>query len=81
MEKKSYEFLLRSKIEDIGFINKIMEAYEGAGVVRTLDAKTGLVSIVLTEDFKDFVREILEDLRNRWVSFELLSEGPWSGRL
>ncbi len=81
MEKKSYEFLLRTRVEDIDFINKIIEAYEGVGVVRTLDAKTGLLSIVLTEDFKDFVREILEDLRSKWVSFEILSEGAWSGRL
>lgn len=72
MESKSYEFLLRSKVEDIDFINKIMEAYEGVGVVRTLDSKTGLLSIVLTEDFKDFVREMLEDLGKNgflWKSF------------
>lgn len=81
MKSKSYEFLLRSKVEDIDFINKIMEAYEGVGVVRTLDSKTGLLSIVLTEDFKDFVREMLEDLGKKWVSLEILSEGTWSGRL
>ncbi|RXZ69204.1 DUF4911 domain-containing protein [Fusobacterium necrophorum] len=81
MESRSYEFLLRSKVEDIDFINKIMEAYEGVGVVRTLDSKTGLLSIVLTEDFKDFVREMLEDLGKNWVSLEILSEGAWSGRL
>ena len=32
--KKSYEFLIQSKREDIDFINKIVDAYEGAGSVR-----------------------------------------------
>ena len=33
----SYEFLIQSRKEDIDFINKVVEAYEGAGVVRTVD--------------------------------------------
>lgn len=78
---KSYEFLLKSRIEDIDFINKIMEAYEGAGVLRTLNPREGLLSLVLTEDFKDFAREILEDLGNKWVHLEIISEGPWKGTL
>lgn len=79
--EKSYEFLLRSRAEDIDFINKIMEAYEGIGVVRTLNPKEGLLSIVLTDDFKDFVREVLEDLGKKWVRLEIVSEGPWKGVL
>ena len=34
----SYEFLIQSRKEDIDFINKVIEAYEGIGVVRTVDA-------------------------------------------
>lgn len=79
--KQSYEFLLKSRVEDIDFINKIMEAYEGIGVVRTLNPREGLLSVVLTEDFKDFVREVLEDLSKKWVQLEIISEGPWRGIL
>ncbi len=66
---KSYEFLIQSRREDIDFINKIIEAYEGVGVVRTLDPIKGIISVISTDDFKDFIREILEDL------------GPWKGNL
>lgn len=68
-------------MEDIDFINKIMEAYEGIGVVRTINPKEALLSVVLTEDFKEFVKEVLEDLSKKWVQLEIVSEGAWSGRL
>ena len=49
--KKSYEFLIQSKREDIDFINKIVEAYEGAGVVRTLDPIKGIISVIFNRRF------------------------------
>ena len=70
--KKSYEFIIQSKKEDIDFINKIVEAYEGAGVVRTLDS---------TDDYKDMMREVLIDLGNRWVDLKIIEEGAWKGTL
>lgn len=78
---KNYEFLLKSRTEDVDFINKIIEAYEGIGVLRTLNPREGLLSLILTEDFKDFVREVLEDLGKKWVQLEIISEGPWKGVL
>ncbi len=78
---KSYEFLIESKREDIDFINKIIEAYEGAGVVRTLDPIKGIISVISTDDFKDFIRDILEDLGNKWVKLDIIKEGPWQGTL
>ncbi|MGL4358041.1 MULTISPECIES: DUF4911 domain-containing protein [unclassified Cetobacterium] len=77
----SYEFKIKTKREDIDFINKIMEAYEGVGVVRTKNADAGDLSIVSTTDFKEDVRMIVEDLNRKWVKAEIVSEGPWSGEL
>ncbi|MGL4534098.1 MAG: DUF4911 domain-containing protein [Fusobacteriaceae bacterium] len=77
----SYEFLIQSRKEDIDFINKIIEAYEGIGVVRTLSAEKGLLNIITTYDFKDLLRAILEDLNNKWVKAEILEEKAWSGGL
>ncbi|MGL6066590.1 MAG: DUF4911 domain-containing protein [Cetobacterium sp.] len=77
----SYEFKIKTKREDIDFINKIMEAYEGVGIVRTKDATAGDLTIVSTTDFKDDVRMIVEDLNRKWVKAEIVSEGPWSGEL
>ncbi|WP_297408004.1 DUF4911 domain-containing protein [uncultured Cetobacterium sp.] len=81
MGSNSYEFKIKTKREDIDFINKIMEAYEGVGIVRTKDANAGDLTIVSTTDFKDDVRMIVEDLNAKWVMAEIVEEGPWSGEL
>lgn len=78
----SYEFLIQSRKEDIDFINKIMEAYEGFGVVRTVDANAGIVNIISTDDFKDEAKEIILDLsKNYGVVADIIEEGPWKGSL
>lgn len=77
----SYEYLIQSRKEDIDFINKIMEAYEGAGVVRTVDPHKGLINIITTYDFKDFVKEIVKDLDKNEVVAKIVEEGPWKGSL
>ena len=79
--KKSYEFIIQSKKEDIDFINKIVEAYEGAGVVRTLDSTNGIISVISTDDYKNMMREVLIDLGNRWVDLKIIEEGAWKGTL
>lgn len=78
----SYEFLIQSRKEDIDFINKIVEAYEGIGVVRTVDANAGLVNIISTDDFKYFVKVIVEDLsKNYGIEAKIIEEGAWKGSL
>lgn len=77
----SYEFLIQSRKEDIDFINKIIEAYEGAGVVRTVDPNKGLINVITTDDFKDFIRFIIEDLNREEVKAEIVEEGQWKGSL
>lgn len=81
VDEKSYEFIIQSKKEDIDFINKIVEAYEGAGVVRTLDSTNGIISVISTDDYKDMMREVLIDLGNRWVDLKIIEEGAWKGTL
>lgn len=81
MHSQSYEFKIKTRREDIDFINKIMEAYEGIGVVRTKDADAGDLTIVSTSDFKEDVRMIIEDLDKKWVIAKIVEEGPWSGQL
>lgn len=78
---KSYEFFIQTRKEDIDFINKIMEAYEGVGVVRTNDPKKGLITIITTTDFKEIAKEIIIDLGKNYVELEILKEGLWNGNL
>ena len=77
----SYEFRIKTRREDIDFINKIMEAYEGVGIVRTKNANEGDLVIVSTTDFKEDVRMIVEDLNKKWSKVEIVCEGLWSGEL
>lgn len=78
---ESYEFIVKSRKEDIDFINKIIEAYEGLGVVRTTNAKEGLLTIVTTDNFKDDLRDVIVDLGKNYVVAEILEEGSWKGKL
>lgn len=78
---ESYEFIVKSRREDIDFINKIIEAYEGLGVVRTTNAKEGLLTIITTDNFKDDLRDIILDLGKNYVVAEILEEGKWKGKL
>lgn len=77
----SYEFKIKTRREDIDFINKIMEAYEGVGIVRTKNADAGDLTVISTIDFKEDVREIIEDLNAKWVKAEIVWEGPWTKEL
>ncbi|WP_410208594.1 DUF4911 domain-containing protein [Fusobacterium sp.] len=78
----SYEFLIKSRKEDIDFINKIIEAYEGIGVVRTVNANEGIINIITTGDFKDIVKDVIKDLNDKYnVIAEITEEGPWKGSL
>ena len=52
------------------------------GVVRTVNAKEGLITIISTNDFKEETREVLANLsQNHGVKIEILEEGPWKGSL
>jgi len=37
--------------------------------------------ITATEDFKDFMRDVLVDLGNKWVDLKIIEEGAWKGTL
>lgn len=77
----SYEFRIQSRKEDIDFINKIIEAYEEVGVVRTTDAKAGIITVITTNDYKDIAKDIILDLGKNYVKAEIIEEGPWKGFL
>ena len=47
---------------DIGFLNSIIESYEGIGVVRTLNAQSGIIELWLPPEFEEVVVNIMHDL-------------------
>ena len=47
---------------EIGFLNSIIESYEGIGVVRTFDAQSGIVELWLPLEFEKLVVAVIHDL-------------------
>ena len=78
---KSWEYIIQTKKEHIDFINKIVEAYEGAGNVRTLDNKNGLVKIITNSYFLNDMDNILKRLRENDIFIEIIEKREWLGVL
>jgi hypothetical protein len=47
---------------EIGFLNSIIESYDGIAVVRTLHGTSGIVELWIAPDFEDIVNAIMHDL-------------------
>lgn len=78
---KSYEYFIQTERKHIDFINKIMEAYEGLGVVRTLDANRGLIKFITIDTAKKDLDAIIADLNQKGIKALVLEEGLWKGEL
>ena len=78
---KSWEYIIRTKKENIDFINKIVEAYDGLGNVRTLDNKKGLIKIITNSFLLDDMDKVLKKLKEHDVFIEVLEKREWLGVL
>ena len=78
---RSYEYILDIDKHDIDFINKVVEAYEGLAIVRTLDAKNGRIKLLTNEFMKSDVDMLLEKFKRHGIIFEIISEDFWKGVL
>lgn len=47
---------------DIAYIVGVFEAYENFAVVRTLDQSKGLIELMISPDFQDETRQLLDHL-------------------
>jgi hypothetical protein len=54
---------------EIGFIGFTVHAYEGLGVVRTLDPAQGIIEILLSPDLVEGLEGLMEDLQKE-ISIE-----------
>ncbi len=78
-EIRSYEYFIQTAKKDIDYINKIVEAYEGLGIVRTIDPKLGTIKIISLECYKKEIHRILDSLKNEGVAIEVTDECIWRG--
>lgn len=78
---KSWEYIIQTKRENIDFINKIMEAYDGLGNVRTLDNKNGLIKIITNSYLLEDVDKVLKKLQKKGIEIEIQDRREWLGVL
>jgi len=65
------EIYLRIQREDIALLKFVIEAYEGIGIVRTIDRKKATVAILAMPDLQHHVRAVLESLREHMDWYEI----------
>ena len=78
---KSWEYIIQKKREHIDFINKIVEAYDGLGNVRTLDNKNGLIKIITNSYLLEDMDKVLEKLQKKGIEIEIQDRREWLGVL
>lgn len=55
-----YQVILKLSPRDIDFLTRIMEGFDGIGMVSTVDSSLGLVVVWVTPDTRDEVLKVLE---------------------
>lgn len=78
---KSWEYIIQTKREHIDFVNKIVEAYDGLGNVRTLDNKNGLIKIITNSYLLEDMDRVLEKLQKKGIEIEIQDRREWLGVL
>ncbi|MBI5190495.1 MAG: DUF4911 domain-containing protein [Nitrospirae bacterium] len=61
----------RTEKRHIAYVNFIIEAYDGMAVVRTADAESGLIEILVAPDYKDDFMRLAEAL-GKEVEFKVM---------
>ena len=77
----SWEYIIQTKKEYIDFINKVIEAYDGLGNVRTLDNQSGLIRILTNSYLLDDMDKAIETLKQKNIEMEVLEKREWLGVL
>ena len=77
----SWEYIIQTKKEYIDFINKVIEAYDGLGNVRTLDNQNGLIKILTNSYLLDDMDKAIETLKQKNIEMEVLEKREWLGVL
>lgn len=70
---KSIKIKFKLEINDVLYVNSIMDSYEGVGIVRTIDSSTGKVAVYTSDSMYQYALDVLESLRNEGLKIEDIS--------
>ena len=68
-------FVAATDPKEIGYINSIIESYEGMGLVRTRDERQGVIEFWVAPDFLDLFHQVLRSLSTE-LPITLVSTEP-----
>lgn len=68
-------FVAATDPKEIGYINSIIESYEGIGLVRTRDETQGVIEFWVAPDFLDLFHQVLHSLSTE-LPITLVSTEP-----
>lgn len=75
-------FVAATDPKEIGYINSIIEGYEGMGLVRTRDERQGIIEFWIAPDFVDLFHQVFHSLSTELpislVNAEPENHGPTS---
>ena len=72
--------LVQVRRRDIALLCNLMGSYEGLGIVRTLDAKEGIVELMVAPAFYDTALALLHDLAREEIALGILEQPAAQGK-
>ncbi len=75
MRTDSVQWQIEVDKKDIAYIVSIFEGYENLAVVRTLDASRGIIELIISPDYLEDTRRLVEALAKE-IPFRPLNAGP-----
>ena len=75
MHTDSIQWQIEVDKKDIAYIVSIFDGYENLAVVRTLDPSRGLIELLVSPDYLNDTRELIEAL-SKEIPFRLLGVAP-----
>jgi hypothetical protein len=69
------QWYFRVNREDIAYLKFVLESYEGLGVLRTVDPRSGIVEVMVPPGLEKDMEMVLEGLRDE-ISIERIATPP-----
>lgn len=76
---KELEYIIKTDRYNIDFINKIVEAYEGLAVLRTLDKYEARIKLLTNYCFENDIDSLLKKLKKYEINYEIIEKREWEG--
>lgn len=71
-QSEAAEIFIKIRPKDIAYFNFTIDAYEGISSVRTMDAKIGLIKILIPIAFVEEVKSLLEAIKKEIGFLEIV---------